>query len=299
MSKYEKYIVMTVTILITIIFILYCVDCIVYKKELNKSAYCKNTGNCPRSYVTEKPYVYGTDFSFYGTYKSKKANLKNPIIVFGSTVVNGLTDNLNSSFAYMFEKYTKRDVIDFSIGGGSISNLYYLSTQDDFYKKIKNAKDFMYILSYEDLEYVLIPTSQMIAENGFNLHYHLKNGKLVMSDYKNKFLNFFRSIFTVKLINKYFVEMYMNNSFNAEKITDLELLYFTESRKNLEEQLNTKVNFTVCIYGDVLYQDLLVSKLKDNNFNVIEIEKDSISSDEMEIPNWKAIIPQIKSQLKK
>ena len=66
----------------------------------------------------------------------------------------------------------------------------------------------------------------------------------------------------------------MHNPKFADKITDEALLYFIETRKNLEKRWQNKINFVVIFYDFWLFhQDTLKEKLEKNDFKVIKIQE--------------------------
>ena len=104
----------------------------------------------------------------------------------------------------------------------------------------------------------------------FNIHYSKKHNDFILDNTNNSFLNILKSSYTFKFLNMKYADFYVNNPKNAEKITDEVLWFFIKTRENLEKKWHKKFKFTVIIFDKIKYKDLLVKKLKENNFNIIE-----------------------------
>ncbi len=111
-------------------------------------------------------------------------------------------------------------------------------------------------------------------------HFSIKRKKLKSDNYKNPIQNFIKALYIVKNLNHVFTDRFLGNSKNEDIITDNAILYFTESRKELEKRFNKKLNFIVIIYDDcdIMHEDTLSSKLNKNGFKVI-LTKDLTNED--------------------
>ena len=90
--------------------------------------------------------------------------------------------------------------------------------------------------------------------------------------FRRDFLNFIKSTYIYKYINHEYAQNYVYNPKNAEKITDITLLYFTKTREILEKRWGKKVNFTIIYYDTwpIPHGELLKKKFEDKGFNVIK-----------------------------
>ena len=121
-------------------------------------------------------------------------------------------------------------------------------------------------------------------------HYSITNNKLVADKLNNPLLNALKSSYTIKLLNLKYAQNFINNQQNSDKLTDMALIYFLETRKQLEKRWNRKINFIVFLYEDkeIAYKEELSRKLKENNFTVIstkELTNDNLNEIKYKIPN--------------
>ena len=112
-------------------------------------------------------------------------------------------------------------------------------------------------------------------DGNIHLRYTLRHNKLVKDNYDNIFLNIIKSSPTIKLITLKYAERYINNPKNADKLTDLALAFFKETRNILEKKWNKKIKFIVIFYdnNEIRYKEMLRQKLEDNNFIVIDTDE--------------------------
>lgn len=282
LSKRIIIIFINILIFIALFFVL---DNYIYIRESNKYPQWK----AKKIYLFNNPPVREIDARYIGrsefynyhpaphppkinNKKIKTQITNNPVIIFGCSYAYGRKLNFNQTFGYKLEQLLKRPVINRAIPSGGLQHMYFLSTQNEFYENIPNTKDFIYVLMSDHQRRMLIYSFYPHLDF-FMLHYGIKNNKFVMDNYQNPFKNFFKSLYTIKALNHSYVYYFLKNSENAEKITDIELLYFTETRKNLEQRYNHKINFTVIIYDIVPYQEILISKLKKSGFKVIDAKE--------------------------
>ena len=181
-------------------------------------------------------------------------------------------------------------------------------TDEEFYNTMRPVNEVIYILENQDAEILYSPTARLIPGEAFNLHYYVKNNQIKMSNFNNYLLNFIRSLYTSKLLADNYVKNYITNYSHVDKITNDQVLFLKEAKKNMEEHWNNKIKFTVLIYGPIMYQDELTEKLIDEGFNVIDM--DSLTDEEIHsskymqygVPNeqlWNLLIPLIASEISK
>lgn len=195
---------------------------------------------------------------------------KVPIVLFGCSYAFGQYLNYNQTLSYKLAHTLKRPVYNRGISSGSYQQMYMQATSGSFYKTIPSSDTVIYVMIHDHARRILLNYFG-ILDLHLLPHFSIKNGELVMDDYNNKVLNFIKSLYTVKVLNHLFAENFINNKKNAEKLTDITLLYFTKTRKELEKHWNKKFKFYIIMYEeyDILYRDMLKKKLEDNGFTVI------------------------------
>ncbi len=226
-----------------------------------------------KEYLWKNPPVYFLDYNLAGRQVKNPENINikyknNPIVLFGCSFAYGQNLDDNQTFGYKLSAGLKRPVINRAIKAGSLQHMYYQSTLEQFYKDIPFSDNVVYIMIDDQTRRTFI-YSFYINIKSFYLHYSVKNNELIMDNYSNPILNFLKSLYIVKVFNHFYVNLFIKNVFTADKLTDIELLYFIKTRENLEKHWKTKVKFTVIIYNWIPWESILVKKLKKNGFNVI------------------------------
>lgn len=320
MKKIVKfsYIITINLILLVIIFI--SSEYIIWKKysqEYTKNSILTDKKNIEFKYSLINPNVSLTKIKNYFTgegnlywgrkpdgleYKDPK-----PIIVFGCSFAYGQYLNYNQTFSHKLAHILKRTVYNRAMPASGLQHMYLQSTLNSTYKDIPTADLVFYIMIQDHYRRILI-NSFNIAENYFYLHYSDKDNKLVKDNYNNILGNFYRSSYTQKYLNHYFSDKFIYNDKNADALTDLALLYFIETRKNLEKNWNRKFKFVVLLYKDIKYEDLLSKKLKDNDFIVIQtkdLTKEDLNSPKFKLADghpkeqaWDLLVPMVIKELK-
>ncbi len=319
MKKIVKfsYIITINLILLVIIFI--SSEYIIWKKysqEYTKNSILTDKKNIEFKYSLINPNVSLTKIKNYFTgegnlyWGRKPDGLEykdpNPIIVFGCSFAYGQYLNYNQTFSYKLAHILKRTVYNRAMPASGLQHMYLQSTLNSTYKDIPTADLVFYIMIQDHYRRILI-NSFNIAENYFYLHYSDKKNKLVKDNYNNIFGNFYRSSYIQKYLNHYFSDRFIYNDKNADKLTNLVLSYFLETRKNLEKNWNKKFKFVIIFYKDITYEDLLSKKLKENGFIVIqtkELIKEDLNSSDFKLednhPNekaWNLLVPLIVREL--
>lgn len=211
-----------------------------------------------------------------------------PITIFGCSFAYGQLLKINQTFGAKLSEQTKHPVYNVAIPGRGLSEMYFLSTDNNFYKKVPPSNSVIYIFIDDHYRRMLLPTFHTISIwQNYNYKYDKKNDKLIMTNYLplNKI---FSNSYFCKLINNYLTYKYINNPKNAEELTDLTLVYFIKTRENLEKRWNKKINFTVIIYeqNKQLYKNLLRKKLEQNGFIVIDTR--DITKEDLNNQKYKA-----------
>ena len=275
MKQYKKIIFINIVLFTCLFFIL---DFIIYK--YNAAVFYKTH---PAVYKINNfkymPYIpeYLSDLesyfngrnNFYFGRKPDGLEYKNktPIILFGCSYAFGQHLNYNQTLSYKLAHLLHRPVYNRAMSGGGFQHMYMQSTSDSLYKTIPDADTVIYVMISDHYRRSMLYYFDMLDVHLLP-HYSIKNNKLIQDNYNNYFYNFFKSLYIVKHINHIYAENYINNPKNAEKITDNAVLYFIETRKNLEERYNKKLKFIIIFFEDweILYRELLEKKLRNNGF---------------------------------
>lgn len=244
-------------------------------------------------YITEEKNVYLTKIDDYFNGKDiiQKGRLpdgteyKNasPIIIFGCSFAHGQYLPKEETVSYKLAHILKRPVYNRAIPGGSFQHMYYQTKNQCFYDEVPASDTVIYIMMNDHYRRALVNFFD-ILDHHFILHYSIKNNNLVMADYNNPIKNLFKSLYISKLINqKYFIN-YISNPKNNEKLTDLTLQYFIQTRNNLEKAYEKKIKFVVVLYDNwnIKYKSLLKKKLNDCGFITVdtsEITKEDLNSE--------------------
>lgn len=290
-KKILLFIAANILLLILLLFIsdlcIYGYNALIYKKTHN-SVYIRP----PFKYVIHPNY--GADFGTYFTgtdnvYRGRKPDgtqyQGKPIVVFGCSYAQGQFLDNHQTFSRKLSDILKRPVYNRAIPGRGIQHMYMQALSEEFYRDVPPAEDYIYILlgdHYRRMGIYFID----ITDNHNNGHFSRKGDKLVLDDENNIFMNILKSSYTVRMLNYQYVKRNINNPKNAEKLTDLVLLYFTETRKEIEKRLGKKINFTVITYDNfqIPYKDMLCEKLKKNGFNVIETK--DLTDEDLNAPKY-------------
>lgn len=233
-------------------------------------------------YKLKHPFIHYTDLNDYFNGESNiwrgrapdgtEYNGQPPIIVFGGSFAHGQYLNYDQTFSYKLAHILKRPVYNRAIPAGGFQHMYYQTLLDNFYKEVPPSDTVFFIL-IDDHYKRMLKNSINITDNYLYLRYSYKNGKLTQHKY-NILTNFLKSSYTFRLFYYTYINFIINNQKNADKITDMALAYFIESRKELEKHRNCKIKkFVVIFYTSWSYNELLREKLEKNGFIVLETRK--------------------------
>ena len=284
----KKIIICIILNICIFLFLFFYLDNLVYKTQ-NKIYDWKTN----KHYEFFNPDVFELNYNSYGreisdyelnSYPKPKIKVnetKNSIILFGCSFAYGVNLFYQQTFGYKLSCLLNRKVINRAIGAGSLQHMYYQTSLDTFYEKVPKTNNVIYIFVNDQVRRPFIYTFH--PNSGFfYLHYSLKKKELIMDNYKNPFVNFFKSLYIVKLFHHKYVSYFIDDKRNAEFLTDILVLYFIKIRKNLETHWQTKINFNVVIYDNFKYKDILINKLKNEKINVIDVAElsDKLKFDE-------------------
>ncbi len=280
MKKIFKILIINVVIFILCIFIS---DLLIYKNfadnfyKTNLKDYQINKFK----YQTEPFFAFDIRTFFDGSdnmYMGRKPDGlefsdKTPVVIFGCSFAHGQHLEANQTLSYKLSQLLKRPVYNRAISGRGLAQMLFQSESDIFYKDVPPSDTVIYLMIEDHYRRMLVSHINMLDYH-FNGNYKLKNNKLIFEDYNNPIKNIIRSSYTIKLLNQKFAKYYIANPDNAQKLTDEVLLYFIQTRGNLERHWKRKVNFIVLFYDDVSYKDILIEKLKENGFCAYSINED-------------------------
>lgn len=273
-----KYIIINLFIFLILLFLS---EICLYKINAEKFAKtnCNFFMTTPFGYIISDPKIHKEDLRDYftGDDNISKGRLPSgleysskPITVFGCSFAQGQFLENNQTFSYKISEILKRPVYNRAVNGQGFQEMYYQSTLPEFYSDVPKSDTVIYIMIDDHYRRSYI-NNISILDRYFLLHYKIRNEELIYEQYKNPFMNFLKSLYTVKYANLMYFEKYTDNPKNSDKITNDALLYFVKTRENLEKKWG-KINFYVILYGKIRFKEELTKKLTDNGFIVIKTE---------------------------
>lgn len=293
MNKFFNIFIILLFNFILLIFLWFLSDFVIYKIDSNPKKFYENfppTTEIPKfKYNTKEPnivyiplydYYDGSDDIFKGRKPvgleyCKPGKECKPIIIFGCSFAHGQYLKYNQNFSYKLSQTLKRPVYNRGITGSGVQHMYYQVADEvdkSFYEQVPPSDTIFYVLIDDHYQRMTIFSDYDTIQGNIHLRYTLKDGKLVKDNYNNILLNIIKSSPTVKAINLKYLDNYIKNPKNAEKLTDLMLAYFVQTRNILENKWNKKINFIVIFYDNdkIDYKDILRRKLEENNFIVLD-----------------------------
>lgn len=250
--------------------------------DSTKGFYERVTGRQPNKfkYLTKPIYglklenfFVGGDNDFGGRAPDGLEYNSTPITVFGCSFAYGQYLDYNQTFSYKLAHTLKRPVYNRSIPGKGLAKMLFQSESDEFYKDVPPSDTVIYIMLDDHYRRMKLSFIE-ISDAYMHVTYTKKGNKLIKDDFNSPIKCFLNSTYLNKYIKSHWVHHYKNDPKYADKITDEVLLYFIQTRKNLETRWNTKVDFAVIFYDSWLnHQDLLKEKLEKNNFKAIKIQE--------------------------
>ncbi len=216
-------------------------------------------------------------------------NEKIPIVIFGCSYAYGQYLNSNQTFSHKLSEQLQRPVYNRSVPGGGFQQMYMQSVSDKLYKTIPFTDTIIYVMISDHYRRTKLQYFDMLDYHVIPV-FKIKDGNLVMLDYKNNLKNFFRSLYIVKLINHFYAEKCDKNLNNKDLITDEILLYFIKSRNEFQKRYGSELKFYVLFYEDwnIPYADELRKKLTEKGFIVastIDMTKENLQLSEYRMPD--------------
>ena len=307
-------------ILVNIMAILVVFNAIEHKiyNDSTKDFYERITERKPNKFEYLKKPLYGLNIEnffvggnneFGGRAPDGLEYNSTPITIFGCSYAFGQFLPPEATFSYKLAHLLKRPVYNRAIPSKGLAKMLYQSESDSFYNDVPPSDTVIYIMLNDHYRRMKLSFIE-ISDAYMHITYKKKGDKLIREDFNSPIKCFLNSTYLNKYIKKHWAHHYMNNPKFADKITDEVLLYFIETRKNLEARWNTKVNFVVIFYDSWLFhQDLLKEKLEKNNFKVIkmqELTNENLYTDKYYSPQtlhptettWNLLTPKIVDFLK-
>lgn len=293
MKKFIKPFLILILNLFAVIVLFFILDYFVYLKYstpksleafglTSKNPYKYYLKNINILYTGLDGYFDGGDNEFRGRLPVGLEYSSNPVIIFGDSYAHGQYLEYNQNFGYKLSKILKRPVYNRAVPGSGIQTMYFQVSKpfsDTFFAQVPKTDTVFYILIGQHYERLAVfSVFDPIGSDSFMLRYKNVNGKLVCDDYNNPFLNFLKSSYLVHVLNLKFVSHYIKNPKYKDKVADEFLAYFKQTRDVLEKEWNNKIKFNVILYDDVPVncgipnKEAIKKKLKENDFNVIDID---------------------------
>lgn len=223
-------------------------------------------------YLTDlRNYFNGQNNLFYGRLPDgTEYKNKTPIILFGCSYAFGQHLNSNQTLSYKLAHNLKRPVFNRGISGGSFQHMYMQVMDNSFWEDIPKSDTVIYVMISDHYRRTMLRYFD-ILDHHILPHYLKKGNKLIKNNCNNKLLDFINSLYISKTLNHIYAENFTMNPQNADKLTDLALLYFTETRKELQKHWGEDFKFIILMYEDwnIMYKEELIKKLQDNGFIVI------------------------------
>ncbi len=328
MNKSLKIILLVSFNIILLICLFFITDYLTYRIALNPKKYLEehplSTFIPPYRYYLKNPHITFINLDGYFNGKDNIINGRKPdgleykkgkpIIIFGDSFAHGQYLNYNQNFSYKLAHKLKRPVYNRAIPGASLQHMYYQVSEENssFYKDVPISDTIFYVMINDHYLRMSIFSDFDVIGGNFYLRYKIKNNKLVKDNYNNIFLNLIKSSYIVRAINCKYVDSYIKNPKNADKLTDLAVKYLVETRNCLEKRWNKKINFIVILYDNnkIDFEDILKEKLEKNNFTVIstdDLTQEDLNSEKYLMQDnlhpkeaaWNSLLPKILEKCKK
>lgn len=283
---------------ILIIFVLFCImefiaynqALTIFNKKINdktRSVSFSYSSKLPNYLRNFKKFFNGVNMSYGRLPDGLEYKGKPPIVVFGCSFAYGFFLEPNQTFSYKLAELLKRPVYNRAANAWSTHHMYYQTLQDSFYEDTQNADTYIYIMIENHLSRIHLEHFYIVDEHVY-LHYNLKDGKFVMNNYKNKFSNFIRALYTRRYFNHYNSINYKNgNKKKLEKRIDLVHRYIKESKDNIESRLGKKINFIVVYFEKndwtIPGKEILTKKLNEDGiqaFSTMELTDEDLNAEE-------------------
>ena len=266
-TKFIKYLLIISTNVFLFVCLWFLFDLFFYSYSLKK-ANILNISNLLKMYKTEFIYYHDSEDFFSGKEDNKgrapdRTEYKNsePIVVFGCSFAYGHRLNASQTFSRKLSEKLKRTVYNRAYCGAGFQHAYKQSLSDNFYKTVPPSKTVIYILIEDHFRRICGETF-FLYDNYLNIHYKYKNGRFIEDNYNNFIYRFLKSSYLLKYIRFNLKFQNFLNPKNFDEISDEALAYLVQTRNNLEQHWNNKINFIVLVYDKGDITDCLIPKLQ-------------------------------------
>lgn len=253
------------------------------------------------NYISYTPFFIVKDFDIGNNFRkpaySDEFNQRKSILLLGCSFSygDGLKDE--ETFHSVLSEYTKRNVYNLSIRGGSIRDMLYILRNPEKYN-IKNISPEYVIYTYIEEHNMRIYIDIHRFSPSFKVD--LKNKKLI---------NVNREIFPGLMIynknkGRLFMKLMQICPLFKKKVHNTLLLYFLETKKELNKLYGPDVKFVILSYDGRLPENIK----ENNNFIVVDlselldinVHEPEYKIDDLVHPNalaWQKIVPVLVKEL--
>lgn len=239
----------------------------IYKPFLTN---CNNTNNCFSGVNNEIPGRAPDGLEYQNT----------PITIFGCSFAHGTHLNYSQTFSSKLSKYLKRPVYNRGIPGDGFTGMLFQATsstnvnakENFFYKFVPPSDTVIYIMIDDQYRRILVDFFDHQCKE-INLRYIKNKNQLKLVNSNLNIMSYLKATYVARYINHMYAQFFIANHNNAEKLTNLVLLHFLETRKALQNNWEVEnINFIIIFYDyrKIPYKKLLRKKLEENNFTVID-----------------------------
>lgn len=238
------------------------------------------------------------------------SNNNSPIVIFGCSFALGLFLKYNQTFSYKLAHVLKCPVYNRAISGSAAPLMLWQvkEKESEFYNQVPPCDTVFFVFIEDHYRRNYVYNFDINSPNSYvMIHYKFKNNNFLLdTSYKN---NFLKASYTYLFFHHKYVRTFVNNLKNKDNLINLQTMFLIESKKQLEEHWNKKINFVVIIYDDTFSGEELKNKLEHNGFYVIDkekITKENLDSEKYRVPDghpneaaWDLLTPLIVDECKK
>lgn len=196
-----------------------------------------------------------------------------PITIFGGSFAFGHYLTQQQTFAYKLAEQLNRPIYNRAIAGLGINNMLYQINSIKLYRAVPSSNLVFYVMIEDHYRRSMIKAFHPSeTRESANYRYNAKKDKMELTNFI-PVLEQIEKLYLVKLFRNYFVQNYIKNKKNADKITDDMLIRFIKSKEKLEKRWENKIDFVVIFYQDISFSSLLKEKLEQKGFIVITTDE--------------------------
>ena len=193
----------------------------------------------------------------------------NPITIFGGSFAFGHYLSQKETFGYKLAEQLNRPVYNRAVAGLGINNMLYQINTMTFYRAVPASNLVFYVMIEDHYRRAMIKAFHPVEyHESANYRYNAKKDKMELTNFI-PVIEQLEKMYLVKLFRNNFVQKYVENPKNADKITDGMLIRFIKAKEKLEKRWNQKIDFVVVFYQELSFSNLLKEKLEKNGFIVI------------------------------